>query len=367
MGTEKPFEHGSEETKHAPEHIDTQWQEAKRNESLRRKWQRYKAKRDDYGWDYFMLVKAERRGVDPKHIALLAAEFKAFDDNVATLEKRFESQHDTPTLQEVWGLDLALTQILPLPALRAKSQSVWESNLKLSRDKPVESFAEFMDRNDDETLRAEVTDMMRGGYWYQLNAILLERGFRSLKKILLRWASFGFVFTTFVIIVLHLVGTYSLLKPELTHALCTIFLTAYMGVLGAVISISRRTRAFNDIAASDADPVVRLMAIKTGITGIQLSIVAGGVFAIVLYLVFVSKIAGSIFIGDIMPKFGHEQVTDPNSQVWLRGLAPTLSIDLAKLLLWSFIAGFAEKLVPDVLDRFAKISSRESGSSNPSH
>jgi hypothetical protein len=38
---------------------------------------------------------------------------------------------------------------------------------------------------------------------------------------------------------------------------------------------------------------------------------------------------------------------------FLRSAGPATGADLAKLTVWSFIAGFAERFVPDVLSRLA--------------
>lgn len=326
-----------------------------------------------YPWDYFMLVKAERRGIDPTAAENLLGkhDFTCFDNELAALETKYGCNRDRLTIQEVWGLDLKLLQLLPMPALRAKALSVWTAYHKLSGERPREPFKEFLNATTGEVkLRADLTDMLRGCYWFQLNAILLERGFRSLKSILLKWAWRGFMITTTAILILHIDVDWGN-RPhhrndELVHALSTVFLTSYLGVLGAVISISRRTKAFNDIAGSDTDPIVRVMAMENGKTSIQLSIVAGGVFALVLYLVFVSGTAGNIFVAKLVPAFQAAPYCLTGMDILLAGFIPATTLDLAKLLMWAFIAGFAEKLVPDVLDRFAKISSRESGSSNPS-
>jgi hypothetical protein len=38
---------------------------------------------------------------------------------------------------------------------------------------------------------------------------------------------------------------------------------------------------------------------------------------------------------------------------FVNDIGPRTGIDYAKVLVWSFLAGFSEKLVPDVLDRLA--------------
>ncbi len=86
----------------------------------------------------------------------------------------------------------------------------------------------------------------------------------------------------------------------------------------------------------------------------------GPVFALILLVLFMT---GSLDLGGLTPKFlgaplASGQPVLPNFNVlnWTFHVAG--AADGAKLCIWSFIAGFAEKLVPDVLDRFTKTSAK---------
>jgi hypothetical protein len=46
---------------------------------------------------------------------------------------------------------------------------------------------------------------------------------------------------------------------------------------------------------------------------------------------------------------------------FLTNTIPETNSDYAKLLIWSFIVGFAERFVPDTLSQFVKRSQTESG------
>jgi hypothetical protein len=75
------------------------------------------------------------------------------------------------------------------------------------------------------------------------------------------------------------------------------------------------------------------------------SILVGGVFAMLLYLAFMGKfISGSLF-----PVFRPEPVADMGlfHQYLERGLVT--HADFAKAMVWGFLAGFSERLVPDFL------------------
>jgi hypothetical protein len=47
---------------------------------------------------------------------------------------------------------------------------------------------------------------------------------------------------------------------------------------------------------------------------------------------------------------------------FLLATVPATSADFAKLMVWSFVAGFAERLVPDTLSRFVEQGTANSGS-----
>ena len=83
------------------------------------------------------------------------------------------------------------------------------------------------------------------------------------------------------------------------------------------------------------------------------------VFAFVLYLMVIGGLIG----GDMFPKFvGDTLVTDAkwDMKVFLTGVDPEGYKDIAKLLVWSFIAGYAEKFVPNAIGRIIK-TTEESG------
>jgi len=63
--------------------------------------------------------------------------------------------------------------------------------------------------------------------------------------------------------------------------------------------------------------------------------VTGLVFAIVLSLIFV----GGVVTGPLFPEMDKGMINSTN---------------VSRFLVWSFIAGFAERLMPDVIDRLAE-------------
>ncbi|NER81564.1 MAG: hypothetical protein F6K42_18770 [Leptolyngbya sp. SIO1D8] len=83
---------------------------------------------------------------------------------------------------------------------------------------------------------------------------------------------------------------------------------------------------------------------------IFLSPLFGGLFAFVLYGVF----ASGIIQGEIFPKFksSEEEYTTPYE--FVDKTVPETNSDMAKAILWAFIAGFAEGFVPNFIDKLVK-------------
>jgi hypothetical protein len=88
------------------------------------------------------------------------------------------------------------------------------------------------------------------------------------------------------------------------------------------------------------------------------------VFAFLLYLMFMAGILG----GDLFPRF---QCLEPSAAGnscgkyidmarFVTDVDPETNRDVAKLLIWSFIAGFSEKLVPNLITKLGEQAS-ESG------
>lgn len=115
------------------------------------------------------------------------------------------------------------------------------------------------------------------------------------------------------------------------------------GTLGAVANNYKR---FLQIPSSDrkASPLLQSKLITVQI---YLSPLIGGVFAIVLYAAFMS----GILSGVLFPRFPSldEKYTDVTT--FLMTTTPERNLDAAKALLWSFLAGFSERFVPNILDK----------------
>jgi hypothetical protein len=129
------------------------------------------------------------------------------------------------------------------------------------------------------------------------------------------------------------------------------------GALGGFVSALRRLYAFQRVFPQNFFRSMRRINLYLIVYSMIPSLV-GAIGAVVLYMIF----ASGLVKGDLFPAFDMSHV-DPNRddfQNFVANWQPSGPIDYAKALVWSFIAGFSERFVPDLLDRFAS-SQRQNG------
>jgi hypothetical protein len=114
------------------------------------------------------------------------------------------------------------------------------------------------------------------------------------------------------------------------------------GLIGGFVSIQQRIKNVND---------EELDLLSRSWFQILLIPVYGGIFALVLYLAFLSGIVeGTLFPRLSVPTFGNPPSTEDMKNLFMLTY-PTTGVDLAKLIFWSFVAGFSERLVPQIISK----------------
>jgi hypothetical protein len=103
----------------------------------------------------------------------------------------------------------------------------------------------------------------------------------------------------------------------------------------------------------EGDPIDNISELMQNWSRLFLPTIRGAMFALVLYMLFI----GGLVKGDIFPELVNSPVNIDNQKgvsLWelLYYARPIASPDYGKLIIWSFIAGFAERFVPDTLARF---------------
>jgi len=116
-------------------------------------------------------------------------------------------------------------------------------------------------------------------------------------------------------------------------------------VLGGFVSMQQRLKEMSG-------QELRLLSMSW--SQVILYPLVAGIFGLILYLLTLSGLLqGSLFPHYSVPKF-ESPVTYGQFKTFLLTTYPASGADFAKLAIWTFVAGFSERFVPDVLDGLAK-------------
>ena len=141
----------------------------------------------------------------------------------------------------------------------------------------------------------------------------------------------------------------------------TVGSVACAGVIGGCVSMLQRIQS----APTEGDALFNLAALTNGWIGLSLSPLYGAIFASLLFILFAAGILkGSVFptietagtkVEQTAPSAVPAATPAPTgilkAEDFLKQTGPKDGISFALLMIWSFIAGFAERLVPDTLNR----------------
>jgi hypothetical protein len=273
-------------------------------------------------------------------------------------------------LAELFEVEMLLLRAMPEGSIRAKA---WSTRATYRRLAGEAIYAEYLAsippdayKAPEARVRADVIDLTKGRHWWYLNAIVMEHGIRRYQLTIRRWLGFGFFWLMVlnVAIAIHAVAAYDGNHALFGRAVSVMLMALYAGMLGATVSIARRVKYASSVPLSDTDPVIRLSTIVNGDVGIQLSMIIGSTFALVFYFLCLARIADTVIASSLLPVFPPpcDKIANQACNDIVRtfaGLIPVTSTDLAKLLIWCFIAGFAEKFVPDIFDKLAHPGDKE--------
>jgi len=120
------------------------------------------------------------------------------------------------------------------------------------------------------------------------------------------------------------------------------------GLLGGFVSIQQRLKKIGD---------EELDLLSQSWFQILLIPVYGGIFAGVLYVAFLSNIVeGPLFPKFVGPPFSQPIPTTSDLRAFFSQTYPASGADLAKFIFWSFVAGFSERFVPQIIETSQKDS-----------
>ena len=138
---------------------------------------------------------------------------------------------------------------------------------------------------------------------------------------------------------------------ERLNGLSLLYLVALVGTVGGNANNVRHLQRLSeqpDDGELEVDPILATAQI-------YLSPIIGGVFAVLLYGIFMS----GLIKGDFFPFFecGATVFEGDERLNTFADCSPHRHSDVAKAFVWSFVAGFGERFVPNILDGLGRPSS----------
>lgn len=117
------------------------------------------------------------------------------------------------------------------------------------------------------------------------------------------------------------------------------------GIIGGFVSIQQRIKKVSD---------EELALLTHSWTQILLVPIFGGIFALVLYCLFLSEIISGVVFPVFYIPVPKNSIPDTEFLINLfTKTYPLTGQDFAKFLFWSFVAGFSERFVPQIITRVA--------------
>jgi hypothetical protein len=197
----------------------------------------------------------------------------------------------------------------------------------------------------------ETLKKLRADYQFLIKEFCLRYSYLSNReKLRSKLLSYGAILTLFFFIVMavFIAITFAMPAYQSFSAFSTLIAAVFAGIMGAFVSMQQRLQSL----PHGGDPIYSLSLLTHGWLSIFLSPISGAIFAVLLYLFF----AGGLLKGTIFPEMKVLPGSGDESSLlalanFFVGTAPIAGKDFALLLVWSFIAGFAERFVPDTLMR----------------
>jgi hypothetical protein len=261
---------------------------------------------------------------------------------VTQIVEKYKTDPTSPTWGDLYLLEKYVLSIQPQEELKRRAWSLRSDFLEMAGPKTFELYLQSRPPNENDpncdmnALRADLDRILDSLHWSYSLIPIRER----LRTDLVR--NIGLILLLSAFVVLGLVYWCSLYHQTL---LAWMLLVMLAGSIGGFVSLQQRAQN----VPSDGDPLVSIFEIENGKFSIYLAPLSGAIFALVLLALFM----GGLVSGQLFPEFANSGGLRYYIKkfTWIGDGGSLDSLGYAKLMVWSFIAGFAERFVPDTLDR----------------
>jgi hypothetical protein len=278
------------------------------------------------------------------------------DFGMAINDIRKKRQEHSLTWNDLYTFDLIVTRLLPSERL---SREVWSLR---SRYRDVAGLREYeaylSSKPPDLGGQVEEKDL-RADIEYLLGQIYLRYAITPINQEvsdnISRRVTSVILIGVVVIIFVGLVKMSGIVKENTAPA--TLFLVMFVGAMGGLLSMQQRYQS----VSREGDPINNISELMQNWSRLFLPAISGAIFAVLLYMLVI----GGLLEGELFPEFVPEHPNQPlgtGLSDLIKHGRPGSRRDYAKLIIWSFIAGFAERYIPDTLSRF--ISRKEADTKN---
>ena len=310
------------------------------------------------------------------------------------------------TCADLFGLEIAVTKLQTESGLRRGAWAIRAKYRDLAGDKAYDIY-QASSPPDPKTspvdeLRSDTLQILGEFHWIYAFAPLREKTRSQLMKKV-------FLMTSALILAALALATYGYLQltarsnPDAKVVPIPILpIVIAMGMIGGYISLQQRIQA----VPSTGDPIINISELSNSRFSVYLSPISGAVFAVLLYIIFIA----GLLTGPLFPKISspvskcegtvsgvalrNSQDTSPTSKenqalgagngsssapdsgtakpaepqecsktidfsAFVKETGPKSGVDFAMLLVWAFVAGFAERFVPDTIDRLISQSAKK--------
>ena len=331
----------------------------------------------------------------------LITEDKLDKEAIAEIDRKLKEPNGT-TLGDLYFIERTILRLQPDDVVRRRAWMI-RDKYRVVIGEPA--YGEYQKSNPP----SEAPDKPIGPLREDLDRILTEFHWRyqttPLREAERNRISFRIALFMLAAILIVLGAMYYDYSTKLQTGLSTVLMVLLMGAMGACLSLQHRIQSL----PASGDAILNILSLRNGWVSIFLAPISGAVFAFVLFLTFsAGLLQGTLFpevvstktetptanarvveltrrkeaadtaavaartVADQAPtdapaqaksvetEAEAEKATVALNAAEARGLSfleflkksiPKTVSDLAKLLLWCFIAGFAERLIPDTLDR----------------